>query len=283
MKKYSLFLVSSVLVIYNGCNIENELDINEANSSVTWYQPKIGETWRIQENKYLTDKNSSLFFIDMFKYSLEDIYSLKLRGSKVICSFSAGEFDSKNNFDAHKFPATGVGNFRENEADVRWIDINNATIKTIMLERIDYAKNKNCDGVRLRDVDLYNHDNEVGFKTSMMSQVAFNVDMIKKAHSIGLTIGFNNVNEQIANLKSGSDFLTSEECYLNNNCFKYEDFTKLNKPVFNIEYNSIYSNDAETLEDMCIYSKAFDIQTIVSNLDDLNGSYKFNCNDISVR
>ena len=180
-EKYSLFLVSSVLVIYNGCNIENELDINEANSSVTWYQPKIGETWRIQENKYLTDKNSSLFFIDMFKYSLEDIYSLKLRGSKVICSFSAGEFDSKNNFDAHKFPATGVGNFRENEADVRWIDINNATIKTIMLERIDYAKNKNCDGVRLRDVDLYNHDNEVGFKTSMMSQVAFNVDMIKSS------------------------------------------------------------------------------------------------------
>ncbi len=271
MKK--IFLGSAVILFMSGCNLENELDIEEGTETLSWFKPSMENSWRIQENGVLNNKNSDIQIIDLFKYNQSDIYDLKQRGSKVICSFSAGEFNSKINLDANKFPAIAVGNIKSD--NISWIDINDPIVKEIMLSRIDYAKSSSCDGVRIKNADLYN-DINTGFNISIMNQISFNLALIEKAHKIGLSIGFNNVNEQIENLKNSADFLTSEECHINDICNKYETFTKLQKPVYNIEYNEIYSTSNEELNKLCLTSKAFDVQTVVTSVD-LNGSYKYIC------
>jgi hypothetical protein len=263
----SLFLIS--------CDeIENELDIEKGSDTKSVANISEGTTWSIQTHGVLVKRDVELSIIDLFNYSFFEIRSLKDANISPICQFSIGTYSNSNPFDNHDFPEVGVGNPISNGK--YWVDITNETIKNIMVSRLEYAVEKGCVGVNL--IDANNHKEDTGFSTTYAEQIGFNTFLSNEAHKLGLSVGFLDIDDHILSISKNVDFLTSSSCYIKDSCYKYESFTKQDKAVFNIEYNPLYFTDSSALEDLCLNSKAYDIETIVFEKEDFNGTYSYICN-----
>jgi endo-alpha-1,4-polygalactosaminidase (GH114 family) len=60
------------------------------------------------------------------------------------------------------------------------------------------------------------------------------------------------------------DFAINEQCHIYKECALYRDFTKLGKPVFNIEYAAAYKrNTKNAFTKACAESRSLGINTFV--------------------
>ena len=271
-------LIFSLSFLFLGCeDIETQLGIEKNNEkTLSWFEPKEGDSWFMQMEGSTIRKDVEIHFLNLFNISEATIVSLQKSGSKVICQFSAGVYDNKNSYDNRLFPKMAVGNLvSANNLGRYWIDINNKDIQSIMEKRVVFASEKGCDGISITDSNL---DRKItGFYTSYLDQIDFNKNLIEIAHQNELSIGFKNVLYQIRDISENIDFVTSENCYLLDECYQYEQFTKLDKPLFNIEFNidNLYE-DKVKLENLCLTSKAYNVETILFD-DILDGTYKYSC------
>lgn len=206
-----------------------------ATHPTTYWKPVSPLTWQIQLSGTLdTTVKADVFAIDAFDTSAATISTLHGQGKKVMCSFSAGTFESWRS-DAAKFPTAVIGNTVGNWAGENWLDIRNlTTLGPILKARLDLAKSKGCDSVNPANVDGYSQS--TGFPLTSAHQIAFNTFLATEAHSRGMAIGLMNDIAQIPTLVNVFDYALSESCYSNQQCDRLAPFTTAKKPIFNIEY-----------------------------------------------
>jgi len=215
-----------------------------------------------------------VYDVDLFDTPQATINALHTAGRVVVCYFSAGSAENWRD-DYSNFTASDKGNGLDGWAGEYWLDTRSDNVRSIMVTRMKLAQSKGCDAVDPDNVDGYT--NTTGFSLTASDQLDYNTYLAQQAHALGLKVGLKNDIDQLSSLASTFDFAINEQCNVYNECSGYSAFTSLNKPVFNIEYDSAYQNNTSGARDaLCTASKAANIRTLVlgMNLDD---SYHFSC------
>ncbi len=200
-----------------------------------WWRPKPGTKWHWQlTGTVSTDHKVEMYDIDLFLTKPSLITTLKAKGHKVICYFSAGTLD-KNRPDAASFPAAAIGK-KMKSWDEQWLDIRNKKVWAIMASRLDLARSRGCDGVEPDNVDGYANDS--GFNLKAKDQLAFNKYLAAEAHKRSLSVGLKNDLDQIKELLPHFDWALNEECLAYDECGKLTPFITAGKAVFHVEYDT---------------------------------------------
>jgi len=248
--------------------------ITTSNIDTDWYKPDTSTTWQWQLSGTInTHYNVDVYDIDLFDTSKEQIQSLQSEGKKVICYFSAGSYENWRD-DADSFTASLKGKQMDGW-DELWLDISNNSLKSIMISRLDLAKEKGCDGVEPDNVDGYT--NETGFNLSAEDQLDYNKFLADEAHKRGLSIGLKNDLNQIHELVQYFDFAVNEQCQEYEECDLLLPFIEVNKPLFHVEYNQKYIDNTNGARDtLCQESKKNKFETLILPLD-LDDSFRYSC------
>ncbi len=199
-------------------------------------EPPAIEHYNLQFNETdnLVTDGFDVIDIDMEDTSADTIASLKEKGLKVICYFSAGSYEGWRS-DAADFPPEVLGNSLSGWPDEKWLDIRRIDLlQPIMTARMDSAKAKGCDGVDPDNVDAFT--NNTGLDLTYDDQITYNTMLASEAHDRGLLVALKNDVAQLNDLVSSFDFAINESCYNYNECGGYDIFIEQEKPVHIIEY-----------------------------------------------
>jgi hypothetical protein len=274
MNRY-IFLLSFVFI--SACESMNTMpDSKQAGSPPAgiWYQPSLSTDWQIQLTGTInTNYAVGIYDIDLFDSSPDLIASIQATGRKVICYFSAGSYENWRP-DASQFASSDLGNNLSGWPGEKWLDIRSPAVQTIMEARMDLAVAKGCDGVDPDNVDGYS--NNSGFSMTAADQLAYNRMLASAAHSRGLSVGLKNDLAQVAALAVDFDFAVNEQCFQYNECDMLAPFVDAGKPVFNIEYRSIYVTSASSRQALCTDSLNRQFKTLILPLD-LNDKFRLSC------
>jgi len=246
----------------NGCSIET-----------SWYKPTSQSTWNWQLTADInTSIEADIYDIDLFESSLEVIQQLKSSGKKVMCYFSAGSWESYRE-DSDSFDSQDLGNVLDGWEDEKWLDIRSDKVKKIMLNRINLAREKGCDGVEPDNVDGYT--NNSGFDLTYQDQISFNKFIADEAHKNGLFVALKNDLNQVDDLVDFFDLSVNEQCFYFNECQMLTPFIQANKPVLNAEYDEKYL-DEHNMTKLCNASNELGFQTLILPMD-LDNSFRYSC------
>ncbi|MEJ2621170.1 MAG: endo alpha-1,4 polygalactosaminidase [Candidatus Thiodiazotropha sp.] len=241
-------------------------------TSGNWYRPTVNTTWAWQLQGTLnTSYSVDLYDIDLFDTSAEEIANLQASGKRVLCYFSAGSYEAWRP-DATEFDANDLGNNLDGWPDERWLDIRSYSVYTIMLQRLDLAVTKGCDGIEADNVTVF-EEPDTGITANADDQLAFNRNLFNAAHQRGLTVALKNDLDQINEMIDYVDLIINEQCHQFNECDLLTPFITAGKPVLNAEYQSTYQDNPNPL---CAESRAVDFRTLILSID-LDDSLYFNC------
>ncbi len=217
-----------------------------------------GEKWYWQLSGQLnTNVSAKVYDIDAYDTTAPTIASLKAAGHKVICYFSAGTYEDWRS-DASQFPTSALGNNVSGWAGEKWLDVRNSSVRNIMVQRMDMAKSKGCDGVEPDNVDGY--ANKSGFPLTSADQINFDTFLADQAHARGMIVALKNTAELVSSLVNKFDFAVAEECFRYNECSMYSAFIQQNKAVLSAEYTN-YSNA------ICAEANSLKFSTVFYNLN----------------
>lgn len=224
------------------------------------WKPAPGTSWQWQLSGTIdTSLAVKMYDIDLFETPTTTISALKARGIKVVCYFSAGSYE-KGRPDSSKFPAAALGKVLDGWPDERWLDTRDATVRSIMAQRMDLAVQKGCDGVEPDNVDGYANDS--GFPLTSATQLDFNRFLASAAHARNLSVALKNDLDQVKDLVSYFDFAVDEECFEYSECGMLTPFIAANKAVFQVEY--VAASQASTL---CPKANAANFDMLIKKLD----------------
>ncbi|HMV65551.1 MAG TPA: endo alpha-1,4 polygalactosaminidase [Myxococcota bacterium] len=198
------------------------------------WAPGPGTSWQWQLLGAIdTSVDVDMYDIDLFDAPQATIDQLHADGRVVICYFSAGSWENWRP-DASRFPAPTRGDPLTGWPGERWLDVRDATVRQRMLDRLDLAVLKRCDGVEPDNVDGY--ANRTGFPLTYDDQLDFNGLLASEAHLRGLSVGLKNDLGQIRDLEPSFDWALNEECFAYRECALLRPFVDAGKAVFHVEY-----------------------------------------------
>jgi len=185
--------------------------------------------------------DADVYIIDLFTSTADTIKQLHNKGRIVICYFSAGSIESDRP-DTSLFPSSIKSNKMDGWPEY-WIDISQLLtepkLKQIMINRMDLAVQKGCDGIDPDNMDSYSNNVKKvignGYITSQ-DQLNYNKWIATTAHSKNLLVDLKNDLDQIKDLVDYFDFAVNEQCFQYQECSMVIPFINSNKAVFNIEY-----------------------------------------------
>ena len=233
-----------------------------------WYRPASDITWQWQlDGTINTSYEVDLYDIDLWETPGATIELLQNRGVAVICYFSAGSGD-EDRPDYDRFLDSDLGRTLDGFDSERWLDVRSANVFEIMLDRLDLAAARGCDGVEPDNVDGYTND--PGFDFTATDQLAFNRNLANAAHERGLSVALKNGGDQAADLVAYYDFELNEECHEFEECDQLAPFTNVGKPVLNVEYVGSRSVGEALAQTVCPQASAAGLRTLIlpENLDD---------------
>lgn len=221
-----------------------------ATDTAIW-QPAAGVKWQIQLIDAVEDTtvDADIWDIDLFDNTAETITTLKNKGHKVICYFSAGTYEDWRS-DVSKFDTADFGSNLDEWPGERWLNIKSTSVRSIMTARLDLAKEKGCDGVDPDNIDAYGNENGLGLTEA--DSIDFLTFLASESHSRGMSIGLKNGGDIIGSVIDKMQWSVNEQCAEYNECDVYAAFTEVNKPVFHIEYSD------ETIESSSSSSSSTD-------------------------
>lgn len=204
-------------------------------SSASYWTPNVGDTLQIQYTGAMDfTKNVSIYNLDLFDTTAEQIASLHAQGRKVMCYLNAGAWEDWRP-DAASFPPAVLGNNYDGWPGEKWLDIRRIDLLApIMRARLDQCLAKGFDGVDPDNVNGYL--NNTGFPLTYNDQLAYNIWVANEAHARGLSIGLKNDTEQLTDLLPYFDWGLTEDCYDQGWCADSSPFIAAGKPVFAVEY-----------------------------------------------
>lgn len=243
---------------------ENVLESNSStNIQTTWFIPQPGITWQWQLSGTInTTHDVALYDIDLVNTPQSTIEQLHSNGSKVICYFSAGSWESFRE-DAADFPDEVIGKTLDGWADEKWLDISNYELfASTIRQRLDVAVQKECDGVEPDNIDGY--QNNSGFDLTYEDQRNYNLWLSTEAHERNLSIALKNDLDQVDDLVDYFDFAINEQCFEYDECETLLPFIQNNKAVLGVEYNL-------NTDEFCETAASMNFSWLKMNLD-LDGS-----------
>ncbi len=206
---------------------------NRCGTPAVWC-PDPGTTWQWQLSGALdTSLEVAMYDIDLFDTEADQISALQAQGRVVICYFSAGSHEQWRP-DAADFPASAIGDPLDDWPGERWLDIRDATVRTLLAARLDLAEQKGCDGVEPDNVDGYT--NGTGFALTADDQLDFNQWLADQSHQRALSVGLKNDVDQVTALLPYFDWALNEECMAYDECDTLAPFIDAGKAVFHVEY-----------------------------------------------
>jgi Glycoside-hydrolase family GH114 len=225
-------------------------------------KPEPLSTWQIQ----LTDPLDTTIDVRVYIADLETpasvIRALHGAGRIVICYFSAGTMEPFRD-DAPRFPADSLGSPLADYPRERWVDVRNATVRSIMQERIAKAARVGCDGVHPSGLTAFLAN--TGFDFTRADQLAYDRSLTTAAHASGLSIGLVNGDASLSQeLVADFDWTVVWSC-LATNCAPAAPFVAARKAAFLIEYG-----DENRVPEVCPKAKALALSAIIkrnANLD----------------
>lgn len=291
LRYIQLCLVAALLL--SGCSSSDSSDTNSADpdttpgsstpdtpavdaipSVATWYQPPVDITWQWQlSGPVNTSYDVGLYDVDLFDVDIAQISQLQSEARRVICYFSAGSYEQWRP-DADQFSDQVLGNALDGWPGERWLDIRDATVRSIMQQRLNMAVEKGCTGVEPDNVDGYNND--TGFDLSAEDQLDFNRFLASEAHARNLSIGLKNDLEQIAELVNRFDFAVNEQCFEFDECALLQPFIDAGKAVLNAEYDANLSTDMMARDALCQAAQSMQFSTLILPLE-LDDAFRLSC------
>jgi len=189
--------------------------------------------WQLQ-GTVPTNTRVQMFDIDGFSASAATVAALHAQGTKVVCYI---DFGTSEDFrpDFGSFPASVQGDSNGWPGE-RWLDIRQlGVLAPIMTARMRMCVQKGFDALEPDNIDGYS--NSTGFPLTAQDQLVYNTWIANTAHSLGLSVGLKNDNDQTAQLEPSFDWALDEQCNQYSECDTENVFVRANKAVFNAEYN----------------------------------------------
>lgn len=232
------------------------------NDAGTW-PPVPGSTWQIQYSGTLDlTLDVSLYDLDLYDTSDDDLQTVHDGGGHVICYFSAGSYEDWRD-DADQYPTEAIGEPLDGWEGEWWVDVRNETVRSILAARLDTAVERGCDAVDPDNVDGYQNDN--GLSLSADDQLDFDRWLAAEAHGRDLLIGLKNDLGQVESLAEDFDFAVNEECVDYDECDVLDAFTSADKPVLHIEYVDDWSDARAKAREVCGVGP--DLDTLIKTWD----------------
>jgi hypothetical protein len=233
-----------------------------------WYQPVAGLSWYRDLGDIPEVKDVDLYFINLYSTRNSiNVANMQSNGRTIVyCQIPAGVYneETETTFSTETlYPEIYVGEQKSQSSYDYWVNIKADTVKDILSQKILYASEIGCDGVNFVDVNLETKD--TGFNITLADQIEFNLFLASEAHTLGLSVSFQDVENQIAQISAESDILVSEECFVNGTCSEYESFGE-DKPVLDIEYSDSINSDIK-ISDLYLQSKAYNFSPIIFDRD----------------
>jgi hypothetical protein len=254
-------------------NAPNANFTTHSTSPMSYRQPTSGLSWNyvLEDalNSTATD-SIAVWGIDLFNNDASIVSGLQSNGAKVICYLSAVSYEVLRP-DANNFTEADLGKDLSGWQGERWLNLNSSNVRNIMLNRLNMAYEKNCDGVDPDNVDGYANDNGLGLiSTDSINYVEF---LANEAHARNLSLGLKNAGAIIPNVIDGMQWSVNEQCVQYNECSTFAPFIQQGKPVFHVEYpegatvNNDDNVDAATQAKYCTTSNGAEgFSTILKNI-----------------
>jgi len=205
----------------------------------TWWAPAPQTTYQWQLTGTIdTSYNVQMYDIDLFDNTAATIATLHSQGRAVICYFSS-QYENWRS-DASSFTSAVLGNNLDDWAGEKYVDIRSTVVRNIILERLNLAVSKGCDGVEPDNVDSYEASS--GFPLTAADQLDFNRFIATSAHAVGLSVGLKNDLDQSTALEPSFDWALNEQCNEYDECDGLNNFISKGKAVFNTEYSGSASS-----------------------------------------
>jgi hypothetical protein len=235
------------------------------------YQPKIWDNMMIQLQWNInTSNNVEVYSIDLFDTSAEFIQELQSQEKWVICYLSIWTFENWRE-DSILFPDAVLWNDLWDWLGEKRLDISNyQDFQHIILERLNLAQEKWCDGIDPDNVDGF--QNDTGFELTAEDQKEYLQFVSQEAKKRNLLIGLKNNLTQISELEPYFDFAINESCFDWNECEYLSTFIENDKPVFWLQYN-------KTLNDFCPKAQEMKMSFALANYQ-LDGTKMEFCNNL---
>ncbi len=231
----------------------------DADPAAIWH-PAPGTSWQWQLSETIdTSLSVDMYDIDLFDAPQGVIDTLHGDGRVVVCYFSAGSREQWRP-DADDIAVAARGEPLDGWAGEVWLDVRDATVRSVMKARLDLAVTKDCDAVEPDNVDGFANDS--GFPLTGADQLDFNRFLATEAHTRGLSIGLKNDVDQIAALVGDFDWALNEECFAYSECGTMTPFITAGKAVFQVEYGA-----ASLADTVCPQAALRGFDTLIKNLD----------------
>ncbi|KKK15352.1 hypothetical protein P175DRAFT_0512303 [Aspergillus ochraceoroseus IBT 24754] len=253
-----------------GSNNNTTTTTTNGTSSAKW-QPAVGSTWQIQLLYPINDTSVDveIYDIDLFDNTKSVIDELHGLGRKVICYFSAGTYEDWRP-DADKFRRADIGTGLEEWAGENWLNISSQGVREVMVERLDLAQSKGCDGVDPDNVDGYDNPNGLGL--TQADSVDYMNWLAGEAHGRNMSIGLKNAGAIILPVIANMQWSVNEQCAQYNECDNYGAFPDNDKPVFHLEYPKQDENNNHLVTGAkktkaCDFTDSTRFSTLIKNMD----------------
>jgi endo-alpha-1,4-polygalactosaminidase (GH114 family) len=211
------------------------------------WRPQVKESWQIQLNSTPTPPflKVGMIEVDGFNTPASVVAAMHRTrpGRGVVCYIDAGTWENWRP-DAREFPKSLLGKPDSGWAGERWLDVSrfHGVLGRIMTARVRMCKRKGFNAVDFDNVDEYSND--TGFHLTFDDQLRYDVFLANTAHRLGLSVALKNDLPQIPVLLKYFDFAVNEQCFQYEECltsqnggYGLNEFTRVHKAVFEIEYN----------------------------------------------
>jgi hypothetical protein len=190
----------------------------------------------------------------------------------VVCHVSTGAVHLTADPDAMKFPGyeasppdrpapiaagSAIGYSIVNNPNLRFLDIRDARVVTLIAKRIELAKRIGCDAIVAASNEhlAYQGDPGHGFPDLTPDDYAGWSDaLIRRAHDDSLSIGLrSNTTQGVSGMAARYDWLMIDRCaeFAQGTCERARTFLNLNKAAFAIEYVLDENGDPNPKATLC--------------------------------
>jgi hypothetical protein len=215
----------------------------------------------------------ALYDTDLWETPDATIDALHAAGRRVLCYFSAGSSEEgRPDFD--RFLPSDLGRPLDGYPSEHWLDVRSANVYSIMLDRLDLAVDRGCDGVEPDNVDGFTND--TGFDLTEEDQLAFNRHFANAAHARGLAIALKNTGDLASELVAYYDLELNEECHFYDECAQLTPFTDSGRPVLNVEYAGTPAAAQALATSVCPAANAAGLRTLILP-PDLDDAFRVTC------
>jgi hypothetical protein len=205
-----------------------------ASAAGSWWKLPARPTWYWQlTGKINNSEPVSVYDIDGFENSAEEVATLHAQGKRVICYIDVG---TAENFrpDYASFPASVLGHTNGWPGE-KWLDIRQLSVlEPIMTARFQMCHEKGFDAVEPDNMEAFS--NKSGFPVTAQEQLAYNEWIAGEVHSLGMAVLEKNDGEQATEQQPFFDGVITEQCNQYRECEDFEPYLLAGKPVLNAEY-----------------------------------------------